>query len=53
MFEQFFKSQVAAVSAPTSAIASRMHWQLLESNSIAKPKMSIGGIRSIRQELDL
>ena len=44
MFEQFFKSQVAA---------SRMHWQLLESNSIAKPKMSIGGIRSIRQELDL
>ena len=53
MLEQFFKSQVAAVSDPASAIASRMRWQLLESNSIAKPKMSIGVIHLIRQELEL
>ena len=53
MLEQFFKSQVAAVSDPYQCNRSRMRWQLLESNSIAKPKMSIGGIRSIRQELDL
>ena len=53
MLEQFFKSQVAAVSDPTSAIASRMRWRLRESSSIAKLKMSIGVIRSIRQELEL
>ena len=55
MLEQFFKSQVAAVSDPyqCKAVASRMRWRLRESSSIAKLKMSIGVIRSIRQELEL
>ena len=53
MLEQFFKSQVATVSDPyqgsriTDALASA------GSSSIAKLKMSIGVIRSIRQELEL
>lgn len=53
MLEQFSNHKLQLFLTPTSAITSRMRWQLLESNSIAKPKMSIGVIRSIRQELDL
>mgnify|MGYP006887355673 CR=1 FL=1 len=53
MLEQFSNHKLQLFLTPTSAIASRMRWQLLESNSIAKPKMSIGVIRSIRQELEL
>lgn len=33
-----------------NAIASRMRWRLLESNSIAKPEISIVAIRLIRRE---
>ena len=51
MLEQFFKSQPFLI--PTKAVASRMRWRLRESSSIAKLKMSIGVIRSIRQELEL
>lgn len=53
MLERFFKSQVAAVSDPyqcnriTDALAAA------GIKSIAKPKMSIGVIHSIRQELEL
>lgn len=50
MLEQLFKSQIATVSDLTNATASRMRWRLRESSFIAKPKMPIGVMRSIRQE---
>lgn len=53
MLEQFFFNKLQLFLTPTSAIASRMRWRLRESSSIAKLKMSIGVIRSIRQELEL
>ncbi len=53
MLEQFFKSQVATVSIPTKAVASRMRWRLRESSSIAKLKMSIGVIRSMGRRSEL
>ena len=53
MLEHFLSRKLQLFLTRINAIASQMRWRLLESNSIAKPKMSIGGIRSIRQELDL
>lgn len=53
MLEQFFKSQVAAVSDPYQCNRITDALALRESSSIAKLKMSIGVIRSIRQELEL
>lgn len=53
MLEHFLSRKLQLFLTRINAIASQMRWRLLESNPIAKLKISIGVTRSIRQELEL
>lgn len=50
MLEQFLNRKSQQFLILTNAIALRMRWRPRESSSIVKRKMSIGVMRSIKQE---
>lgn len=50
MLERFLNHKLQQFPILTNATTSRMRWRLWESSFIAKPKMPIGVMRSIRQE---